>query len=238
MTIKIGIASNHMIHPTQTLDTNYFDYIQKDYVDAIRKAGGLPVVLPLGDPSDAEDYIELVDGLLLAGGQGLSPVLYDTEPIREMAESDIYRDRFEIALVKAAVKAHKPILGICRGEQVINVALGGTLYQDIYVQMGATEKHNQLPTSWEIPTQHVTTTADSFLDKLMGHRFLVNTFHHQAIHDLGKGLTAVAESDDHVIEAIESADGNVFAVQFHPERMFKTTPAFISIFDHLIKRAH
>lgn len=237
MTVKIGIASNHMIHPTETLDTNYFDYIQIDYVDAIRQVGGMPVILPIGDSDVAADYIEMVDGLLLAGGQGVTPILYGTEPLREVTDTDIYRDRFEIALVKAAISAHKPILGICRGSQVINVALGGTLYQDIYSQMGATEKHNQLPTSWEIPTQHVTTMSDSWLDRLLGHRFLVNTFHHQAIHELGEGLTAVAESDDHVIEAIESTDGSVVGVQFHPERMFRTTPEFNAIFDDLIKRA-
>ncbi|MCH5461787.1 gamma-glutamyl-gamma-aminobutyrate hydrolase family protein [Lactobacillus sp. LC28-10] len=237
MTVKIGIASNHMIHPTKTLDTNYFDYIQIDYVDAVRHAGGTPVVLPIGDPSEAATYIEMVDGLLLAGGQGVTPVLYGTEPLREVTDTDVYRDRFEIALVKAAIAARKPILGICRGSQVINVALNGTLYQDIYSQMGATEKHNQLPTSWEIPTQHVTTIAGSWLDRLLGHRFLVNTFHHQAIHELGDGLTAVAKSDDNVIEAIGSSDGNVVGVQFHPERMFKTTPEFNAIFDYFIERA-
>ncbi|MCH4163301.1 MAG: gamma-glutamyl-gamma-aminobutyrate hydrolase family protein [Lentilactobacillus diolivorans] len=236
MTVKVGVASNHLIHPIPRFDVNFVDYIQRDYIDGLRQADALPLVLPLGDPKDAKAYIEQVDALVLSGGQGVTPVLYGDEPIKEVAETDIYRDQFEIALVKAAVKAHKPVLGICRGEQIINVALGGTLFQDIYKQMGAVGKHNQFPTSWEIPTQHVTTTDGSWLNQILGERFLVNTFHHQAIHQLGENLKSVAESDDHVVEAIESQDGNIIGVQFHPEMMFKTHPEFAKVFDYFVDR--
>ncbi|KRM74503.1 gamma-glutamyl-gamma-aminobutyrate hydrolase family protein [Secundilactobacillus collinoides] len=234
MTVKIGIASNHLIHPNPRFDTNYVDYVQIGYVDGLRQSGAQPFILPLGLPDEAAAYIDAVDGLLLTGGQGVTPVVYGDEPIQQVAETDIYRDQFEIALVKAAVAAGKPILGICRGEQIINVALNGTLYQDIYVQAGVNGKHNQAPTSWEIPTQHVTTTAGSWLNTLFGERFLVNTFHHQAIHELGDNLTAVAKSDDGIVEAIESADKRIFGVQFHPEMMFETHPEFLKIFQHLI----
>ncbi|WP_288527952.1 gamma-glutamyl-gamma-aminobutyrate hydrolase family protein [uncultured Secundilactobacillus sp.] len=234
MTVKVGIASNHWIHPSTRFDTNYIDYIQIDYVDGIRESGGVPFILPLGQPAEAEAYLESVDALLLTGGQGVTPILYGAEPIKEVEETDIYRDEFEIALVKAAVKVGKPVLGICRGLQIINVALGGTLYQDIYKQVGATGKHNQHPTSWEIPTQHVTTTAGSWIQAKFGDRFLVNSFHHQAVDQLGADLTATAVSDDKVIEAFESADGQVFGVQFHPEMMFKTHPEFREVFQHLV----
>lgn len=102
--------------------------------------------------------------------------------------------------------------------------------------MGAAGKHNQFPTSWEIPTQHVTTTDGSWLNQILGERFLVNTFHHQAIHQLGENLKSVTESNDHVVEAIESQDGNIIGVQFHPEMMFKTHPEFAKVFDYFVDR--
>lgn len=235
--VKIGIASNHLIHPNPRFDTNYIDYIQIDYVNGIKRAAGLPFVLPLGDPAEAGDYIDNVDGLLLSGGQGVTPALYGEEPLREVAETDVYRDQFEIALVKAAVAAGKPILGICRGIQILNVALGGTLYQDVYKQAGASLKHNQYPTSWEIPTHHITTTAGSWLNQILGNRFLVNSFHHQGIHQLGDHLKQIAASDDQVVEGIESEDGNVIGVEFHPEMMAEKHPEFQRIFNYFVDRA-
>lgn len=235
--VKIGIASNHLIHPNPRFETNYIDYIQIDYVNGIKRAAGLPFVLPLGNPTDAGDYIDSIDGLLLSGGQGVTPALYGEEPLREVAETDVYRDQFEIALVKAAVAAGKPILGICRGIQVLNVALDGTLYQDVYKQAGASLKHNQYPTSWEIPTHHITTTAGSWLNQILGNRFLVNSFHHQGIHQLGDHLKQIAASDDQVVEGIESEDGNVIGVEFHPEMMAEKYPEFQRIFNYFVDRA-
>lgn len=232
MTVRVGVASNHLIHPTDRFGTNFIDYIQRDYVTGLRQAGTLPVVLPLGDPKDAEDYISGVDGLLLSGGQGVTPILYGEEPLAEVAETDIYRDEFEIALIKAAQKVGKPVIGICRGMQIINVALGGTLYQDIYKQAGATEKHNQYPTSWEIPTHHVTTTEDSWLNRILGERFAVNSFHHQGLHEPGRNLKVIARSDDKVAEAVESDDGKIIGVEFHPEMMREAHPEFQKIFDY------
>lgn len=232
MTVRVGIASNHLIHPIDRFGTNFIDYIQRDYVTGLRKAATLPVVLPLGDPKDAEDYISGVDGLLLSGGQGVTPILYGEEPLAEVAETDIYRDEFEIALIKAAQKAGKPAIGICRGMQIINVALGGTLYQDVYKQAGATEKHNQYPTSWEIPTHHKTTDEDSWLNQILGERFAVNSFHHQGLHKPGKDLKVIARSDDKVAEAVESNDGKTIGVEFHPEMMREAHPEFQRIFDY------
>ncbi|MEE8825682.1 putative glutamine amidotransferasec [Lentilactobacillus sunkii] len=232
MTVRVGVASNHLIHPTDRFGTNFIDYIQRDYVTGLRQAGTLPVVLPLGDPKDAEDYISGVDGLLLSGGQGVTPILYGEEPLAEVAETDIYRDEFEIALIKAAQKVGKPVIGICRGMQIINVTLGGTLYQDVYKQAGATEKHNQYPTSWEIPTHHVTTTEDSWLNRILGERFAVNSFHHQGLHEPGRNLKVIARSDDKVAEAVESDDGKIIGVEFHPEMMREAHPEFQKIFDY------
>lgn len=234
---KIGIASNHLIHPTKKFNTNYVDYIQMAYVDGIRQSGGLPIVLPLGKPAEAKDYIETIDALLLAGGQDVVPTLYGKEPIQELGETDLNRDQFEISLVKEALRVHKPIFGICRGQQLINVALGGSLYQDIHLQLGIKTQHNQYPTAFDVPTHHITTSSDSWLKQLFGQRLLVNSFHHQAINKLGRELNVAAQSDDGIIESIESNDGNIFAVQFHPECLFKTHSTFGKIFDHLIDKA-
>ncbi|KRM95256.1 peptidase C26 [Liquorilactobacillus aquaticus DSM 21051] len=234
---KIGIASNHLIHPTKKFNTNYVDYIQKAYIDGVRQSGGLPIVLPLGNPAEAKDYIETIDALLLAGGQDVVPTLYGQEPIQELGETDLERDQFEISLVQEALRVHKPIFGICRGQQLINVALGGSLYQDIHLQLGIKTQHNQYPTAFDVPTHHVTATTNSWLQELFGQRLLVNSFHHQAINILGNGLNVAAHSDDGIIESIESNDGNIFAVQFHPECLFKKHSAFAKIFDHLVEKA-
>ncbi|GAJ25162.1 glutamine amidotransferase [Liquorilactobacillus sucicola DSM 21376 = JCM 15457] len=234
---KIGIASNHLIHPTEKFKTNYVDYIQMAYVDGVRQSGGLPIVLPLGQKNEAKAYIETVDALLLAGGQDVAPELYGAKPIEELGETDLARDQFEISLVEEALRANKPILGICRGQQVINVALGGTLYQDIHLQLGVTAQHNQYPTAFEVQTHHITAVQNSWLDNLVGHRLFVNSFHHQAVKKLGHGLHAAAVSDDGVVESIESNNSNIFAVQFHPECLFKKHSDFERIFGHLTEKA-
>ncbi|MTV81817.1 gamma-glutamyl-gamma-aminobutyrate hydrolase family protein, partial [Secundilactobacillus folii] len=233
---KIGIPSNHLVHPNPRFGTNFVDYVQINYVEGIRQAGGVPIILPMGDPNDAETYLDSVDGLLLTGGQDVPPQLYGDEPIRELGETDIYRDQFEIALIKAAQAAHKPVLGICRGQQIINVALGGTLYQDIYVQQGTKLQHGQYPTAGEIPTHSVTATDGSWLQQNFGKRFLTNSFHHQAVNKLGQGLKNTGVADDGISEAIESGDGLLFAVQFHPEMMFKVHPEFVKIFQWVVDR--
>ncbi|KRL03145.1 gamma-glutamyl-gamma-aminobutyrate hydrolase family protein [Liquorilactobacillus capillatus] len=234
---KIGIASNHLLHPTERFKTNYVDYIQKAYVDGVRQSGGLPLVFPLGYSAEAKSYLELVDALLLAGGQDVSPALYGTEPIKALGETDLARDKFEIALVKEAIRQQKPILGICRGQQLVNVALGGTLFQDLSSQKQISTVHNQFPTDFDIQTHYITTNQQSWISNLFGQRLFVNSFHHQAVNKLGSGLSVVARSDDNIIEALESNDGNIFTVQFHPECLFKAHSEFSQIFAYLIQKA-
>ncbi|MGP3638960.1 gamma-glutamyl-gamma-aminobutyrate hydrolase family protein [Lentilactobacillus hilgardii] len=235
MTVTIGIASNHLIHPTKRWGTNYVNYVQRDFVDGVRWANAVPLIIPLTEPKDAKVYVEKVDGLLLTGGQDVTSLLYGEAPLIQSGETDRYRDEFEIALVKEAVRVHKPVLGICRGQQVINVAFGGSLYQDIQSQLGNSTKHEQYPTSWEIPTHYINTIAHSWLNDLLGDRFAVNSFHHQAIHKLATGLTVIATSDDGIIEGIQSNDGQVIGVQFHPEMMIRSYPTFRKIFAYFAK---
>lgn len=234
---KIGVPSNHLIHQNPRFGTNFVDYIQINYIEGLRQAGGVPYIFPMGEPEDAETYVDSVDGILLTGGQDISSDLFGEEPLPQLGETDIHRDRFEIAIIQASQAAHKPVLGICRGQQIMNVALGGTLYQDIYAQHVATINHDQGPTAGETPTHHVTATPGSWLRDAFGERFLTNSFHHQAVHELGRGLKPTGVTDDGVIEAIESDDDQLLAVQFHPEMMFKAHTEFEKIFQWVVKRA-
>lgn len=192
-----------------------------EYIDAIRQAGGQAVLIPSGDDaSGCEGIMTVLDGLLLPGGADVSPLLYGEQPIKEVTFSRISDDRFEAALINAAIAQHKPILGICRGMQMLNVALGGTLYQDIHVQNAATLCHRQDPSIRAEGTHSVTLVEGTHLKSIINSTTtLVNSYHHQAVKELGNGLRVSAAADDGVVEAFESADGMVMGVQWHPEGM-------------------
>lgn len=206
-------------------------------IKAITKSGGLPIVLPTVAAENAASYVDLFDGLLLLGGFDVDPTFYGQEPHFELGETFRKRDLFEIALLKATIEAGKPIMGICRGLQLINAGLGGTLYQDLSEDPTARLKHHQLAPG-NLPTHHVNVHEGSQLQKLVGNRIYINSRHHQSIHEVAPGLKVVARADDGVIEAVESIDSNqILAVQWHPENMFKHTPESQVIFKDLIDRA-
>ncbi|GEK28702.1 gamma-glutamyl-gamma-aminobutyrate hydrolase family protein [Furfurilactobacillus siliginis] len=232
----IGIGTNHLIRPSDHFDDNYVDYTQKNYVAAVTAAGALPVLLPIGDPTLADTYIGHVDALLLTGGQDVSPRLYGEDPLPQNGLNDWQRDQFESALIKGAVAAHKPILGICRGLQIINATLGGTNFQDLATQVNTPIGHNQYPTAWGTPTQKIMTTPDSLLNEIWGDTGFVNTFHHQAVATPAPGLTVTATASDGVVEAMEDSRRKIIAVQFHPEMMAETNPKAAKLFAAFIAR--
>lgn len=177
------------------------------YIDAIEKCGGIAEAFYC--PEVSADY----DGLLLCGGSDVHPRYFgqETDGARNIDEA---RDSAEFALFKAFFDAGKPIMGICRGHQVINIALGGTLIQDIHTA----ERH--MRRDGMAQAHFVTSTKKSFLSDIYGEKFSVNTSHHQALDKLGEGLSAVAiSSDDGYNEAIIHNDRPIFGVQWHPERM-------------------
>jgi len=237
MVKKIGIPSNNVLHANPRFGTNYVDYMQKNYIDGVANAGALPIILPIGDTKLAEDYINTVDALLLAGGQDVSPEYFGEEPHLKLAEIDHGRDDFELALVREAIRQEKPIFGICRGLQVINVALGGTLYQDLPSQYaGMTVKHNQYPTIWYMPTHHLVWQGHSWLDGVVDETALVNSFHHQAVKDLAEGLTLDATSTDGVIEAFSDELRHLYAVQWHPEMLLMAHPETQKLFNAFVAK--
>lgn len=192
-----------------------------DYLDGIKAAGGIPVVLPIAmSEADAERIVESFDGFLFTGGQDVS--------------SCPERDKEETLLLGKAMEADKPILGICRGLQFINVFLGGTLWQDLPSQRPSEIVHRQ-GKPYGVPTHQVSISGD--LQSLLGKDILdVNTLHHQAIKDLGGGLAPMAVAPDGLIEAVQMPEKRfVWAVQWHPEYLFKTDKDSLAIFSCFVE---
>lgn len=199
-----------------------------DYVDVVVEAGGVPIVLPPVAGSEAAETIAgSLDGLLLSGGSDLDPSYYGEAPIPELNVTVPERDAFEIELLKHVLRRGIPVFGICRGLQVLNVALGGTLYQDLSSQMDGIVLlgHRQETPKWE-PKHEVEVDAGSQIAGIMGLRELkVNSYHHQAVKDLAPGLVTVAHSPDGVVEAAEYWDLSecwILGVQWHAEAMRST----------------
>jgi putative glutamine amidotransferase len=192
------------------------------YVRAVAQGGGVPLILSqlMGD-GNAARALDGCEGLVLTGGEDIDPSYYGAEPSAGLGSVDAERDRFELALFAAARSAGLPILGICRGIQLINVALGGTLYQDLPSERPGPVDHNP-DAARNARTHHVCLAPGSRAAHALGvDRLVPNSFHHQAIRDLAPPLVASGWSDDGLIEAVESGgdDGWLLAVQWHPEEM-------------------
>ena len=187
-----------------------------DLVRVVRDLGGIPVVLPCTDGSaqKIDEYLELIDGLLMPGGPDIPPSEWGEEPHPTTNVLDDERFQFEKALISAWInRTDKPLLGVCLGSQWVNVAQGGSLVQDIPSAFGSNHRGT---------THAVNLEPESRLSEIFGEtEFEVNSFHHQAVRDLGQGLRIVARSPDGVVEALETTDPNRFliGVQWHPERM-------------------
>ena len=192
------------------------------YPDAVRRAGAVPIVIPPMDLAAIEPLLDGLWGLCLSGGPDLHPAAYHAEPQPELGPTEPHLDRFEIALVRAAEAREMPVLAICRGLQVLNVARGGTLTQDLPSERRSDVEHRQ-PQAASRPTHDVTLDADSLTAGCLGMRELtVNSFHHQAVDRLGSGLRPVGWAPDGVIEAVEATDRQfTVAVQWHAESMVR-----------------
>lgn len=209
------------------------------YVDGVVKAGGLPVLLPLTvDDLLIDDIIGRCDGFLLSGGNDMDAKHFNEPNYNYNGEINPSRDTFELATAGKAIASGKPVLGICRGCQVLNVAMGGSLYQDIHSQIKDREllKHSQLAPEW-YPVHEISVARESRIWHCYKQDIMrVNSFHHQAVKSPGKGLKAVAWSPDGIIEAIEY-EGDEFAVgvQWHPERMWQEDVNVLKLFEAFVE---
>ncbi|HTS87024.1 MAG TPA: gamma-glutamyl-gamma-aminobutyrate hydrolase family protein [Gemmatimonadales bacterium] len=211
------------------------------YVLAVSIVGGVPLMVPLLD--DAEESLravyERLDGILLPGGVDMDPATFGEEPHPRLGATDPARDRVELQLTRWAIEDRKPLLGLCRGIQVINVALGGTLYQDIAEQVPRAIKHDYFPTAGferDHLAHEVTLAAGSRLEAVMErHRFLVNSMHHQGIKTLAPELVPAATAPDGLIEAVEAGSEHfMVGVQWHPEVFEMTDPHTRHLFREFI----
>ncbi len=213
-----------------------------DYLEGVAAAGGVPVVLPpIGDARTAEAVVRGLDGLLLSGGSDLDPRYYGEEPAPELGPTIPERDAFEMPLLELALRRGLPILGICRGMQLLNVALGGTLYQDLPSQWGrGVLKHRQKTPKWQ-PTHEVEVRGGAYLAKIMDRDVIkVNSYHHQGIKDLAGGLVVSARSSDGVAEAVEAWDLSerwLVGVQWHAEAMRGADPVQGNLFEAHVSAA-
>lgn len=195
------------------------------YSRAVAAAGGLPVMIPLLDEEDILRAIyDRLDGLLLPGGVDLDPATYGEAPLPTCGRLDPDRDRVELSLARWSREDGKPLFGLCRGLQIVNVALGGTLYQDIAAQRSDAIKHDFFPTagySRDHLAHPVTVTAGTRLDAFVGSAPLrVNSMHHQAVKALAPELVSTAVAPDGLVEAVESPDSHfLLGVQWHPEAL-------------------
>lgn len=207
------------------------------YVQAVVAAGGIPVLIPSQKPANASGIYDRIAGLLLAGGPDLDPQYFGEEPVNGLGEITPARDSLELELCRLALQGRKPVLAICRGLQVLNVAAGGTLHQDL--ASITKQMHSQKAPRW-YPTHEVEILEGSRLfSAAKGGSYRVNSFHHQAINTLGEGLVAVAWSRDGLIEAVEgtSRESHIVGVQWHPEGTWDKDSLSFSFFHELVSHA-
>ena len=199
------------------------------YTDAILQAGALPVVFPtVADEATAQALGAAVDGVVFSGGEDIDPVHYGESIFNETVYIDADRDRSDLLLARAALDSGKPILAICRGEQLMNVVLGGTLYQDLPTQVEGCPSHSG-------GVRHsIAIEPGSILHSLYGDSLTVNSHHHQAVKDLAPGVTVSARSPEGIVEGYEN--DQIFAVQFHPEKMLPDDSGWLKLFRHFVRR--
>lgn len=214
-------------------------YVNHDYMRSVSENGGIPLILPCipgeGMEERAAAYLDTVDGLILSGGHDLFPPFYGQPCRQKLSEVWPDRDRFDVALLEAAVQRKKPVFGICRGFQLINAHYGSTLLQDLSYAPHELLKHWQGHTP-DLATQEVTFEGESQFKDLFGESVMVNSFHHQVVMEVGPELKCCGRTSDGVVEAVEHRHEAIIATQWHPEMMSATCPKMKQLFAYFIQK--
>lgn len=227
---KIGITM-HIEHARNHVE----NAINMQYVRAVINAGGLPILVPVTlDFGMLDDYLNLVEGMIFTGGCDINPERYNEKNDGLSVDICDIRDQMELYLLNKAIKQAVPVLGICRGHQLINIHYGGTLFQDVMTQYNTEIDHINLEGEADHLAHGVKLDVNSRLKQwLRVDKFKVNSRHHQAIKRLGEGLAVAGRSRDGIVEAIEHVSDDVIGVQWHPEDIFDLQPdLFIAFIEH------
>jgi putative glutamine amidotransferase len=209
------------------------------YMAGISQAGGIPVIFPFSaEEQELDQLVRMCDGFLFTGGHDVSPEVYGEASLPGLIADCPKRDRMETVVLQKAIDADKPVLGICRGIQLINAALGGTLYQDLPTQHPSDVEHHQTP-PYDKHAHFVSIITDSPLYQCLGtDQLSVNSYHHQAVKRLAPGLSVMAVSHDGLTEALYKPDQCfLWAVQWHPEFSWKTDEHSRKIFRAFVSAA-
>lgn len=213
--------------------------IGREYLESVLEAGGLPLIVPyVEDAESIRSIADRIDGLLLTGGGDIDPAWFGEEPIPGLGWIDPERDRLEISLTRRMLEENKPILAICRGCQILNVAAGGDMFQDLYQQREDLLQHQQ-----KAPRSHLSHSVQvaegSLLHRIAGSSAIrVNSFHHQAVRAVAPGFIACATAKDGVIEGVESVRHPfVLGVQWHPEHLAEIDAVSRRLFEAFVRAA-
>lgn len=211
-------------------------FVTNPYIQSVRYSRGLPIVLPLVRSDRVlEQYVGLCDGFLFCGGEDITPLLFGEEPKNGNGKTCITVDLFQIRLMKKILASQKPVFAICRGMQVLNVACGGTIWQDLSLIPGHVLDHMQQSSSRGEVSHRVHTERGTLLRQYTGSCLYVNSFHHQAVNTPGSGVSVSARAQDGTIEAIElKAHPFALGVQWHPECMYRRSAEMRSLFHEFI----
>ncbi|MDR3250303.1 MAG: gamma-glutamyl-gamma-aminobutyrate hydrolase family protein [Tannerella sp.] len=214
----------------------------RSYIEAVLRVNGIPVIIPyMDDDAKIKELLNTLDGVLFVGGEDFAPEIYHESPILQMGKVNATRDRFEINLLRHAYEQGLPVLGICRGLQLINVTFGGSLYQDIPTQYPDTSiKHRQSQPK-DKATHAVVVRDSTVFAGIVGEKMLmVNSFHHQAVKALANGFEVGGVAMDSIIESIEKVDSKhwVLGVQFHPEGLLWNDKAMVKIFQRFVEETN
>lgn len=234
----IGVSGNILTDQGGMFPGYERAYVNYDYCTSIMRSGGVPLIIPVNNEEDViVQQVEMLDALVLSGGQDVFPQNYGQEPKPKLGDTFPARDAFEFKLIELAMKKQIPILGICRGFQILNVYFGGTLYQDVsYVDNGKEPVKHWQEHQPTLQTHSVIIDKNSKLHSVVGQeKVLVNSFHHQCVNKVGKGLRAVAKAADSVVESIEKDDYPfLLGVQWHPEMLSKEVDYMAALFQAVI----
>lgn len=235
---KIGISTSILAEKDPDLIQVDRVYVNKEYVTAVGKSGGVPLLLPVtADEVSVAEYTDLCDGFLFSGGIDINPRFFNRQPHPRLGRVNTEVDLFQLALIKKVLASGKPLLCICRGIQLLNVALGGDLYQDMEEVEGDVLQHEQHAPKYDA-IHEVRFTEGSFLHTLFGASVYTNSYHHQSVKLTGSGLVATGYTADGVVEAVE-AEKHKFCVgvQWHPEMMLANSDEMGVLFKALIRAA-